>query len=452
MKVLFIAYEFPPLNAGGSHRPFKFVKHLHRWGIVPVVITAAPEAHRGLRMDARTDVLDPATATIIRTPVDEAGMLDRLYETYYFNAVDPIAARWKEHLMNAVDQAMRDHRIEAVVISIPPFSTGDLGVAIARNHGLPLIVDLRDAWSLWLITPYVSYLHYRWRLRRERRVLTAADAVSVTSAQTIADLKALHPMIPGERFHLITNAFDQPVPDIPSVIHVRKATPDAPLRIGYVGSFYYTPYQRDLMFKPWWRKRPHQFLQYAPRLEDWRYRSPYFFFTALVRLRTVRPDLFALVRVEFIGDRPPWLLDMISSFGLGEAVQLRGRLDHAESLLFQQKQDLLLITSSKVVGGKDYSIAGKTFEYIAQCKPILGSLTNSAQFDLLQRTGLCIQCPPDEVDRSLDTLIQLLEGKITLRPDPTFIRTLHIDHTTAHLAQLITDTVHKTRGRKSARA
>ena len=39
MNVLFLVYEFPPLNSGGSHRPFRFSKYLQQFGINPVIIT-----------------------------------------------------------------------------------------------------------------------------------------------------------------------------------------------------------------------------------------------------------------------------------------------------------------------------------------------------------------------------------------------------------------------------
>ena len=44
-NVFFIAYEFPPLNVGGSQRPLKFVKYLREFGINPIVFCLAPESY-----------------------------------------------------------------------------------------------------------------------------------------------------------------------------------------------------------------------------------------------------------------------------------------------------------------------------------------------------------------------------------------------------------------------
>jgi hypothetical protein len=43
INVLFVAWEFPPLTAGGVQRPLYFVKYLKEFGINPIVVTV-PES------------------------------------------------------------------------------------------------------------------------------------------------------------------------------------------------------------------------------------------------------------------------------------------------------------------------------------------------------------------------------------------------------------------------
>ncbi|MBL8010255.1 MAG: glycosyltransferase, partial [Flavobacteriales bacterium] len=123
-------------------------------------------------------------------------------------------------------------------------------------------------------------------------------------------------------------------------------------------------------------------------------------------------------------------------------VKLHGRVDHASSLRFQAACDALLITSSKVVGGRDYSIAGKTFEYVAQVKPMLAFVCEGAQRDLLERTGLSIACPPDDPAAAADRIVDLLEGRCTLRPDKAFIHDLHIERITERFSQVVQRIAH----------
>ncbi|MBK8339065.1 MAG: hypothetical protein IPK99_03185 [Flavobacteriales bacterium] len=267
--------------------------------------------------------------------------------------------------------------------------------------------------------------------------MESADAIIATSDQTVADLKSLHPHIAAERFHLITNSYDGGVPDVPERITMRTPTTSEPLRIGYVGSFYYTPYQRALMFSPWFRKKPHQWLQFAPRKEDWLYRSPHFFFKALAALRVERPEIADLLRIELAGHIPDWLRAMVAEHGLEELVVFHGRLGHREALALQARCDALLITSSKVIGGQDYSIAGKTFEYFQTLRPILAFVSEGAQKRILQRSGLCLLCPPDDLVTSALVLEQMFQGGVELHPDAEFIRSLHSNVMAERFASVI---------------
>ena len=45
INILFIAFEFPPLNRGGVYRPLSFVKYLPQFGINPVVVTLDPNSY-----------------------------------------------------------------------------------------------------------------------------------------------------------------------------------------------------------------------------------------------------------------------------------------------------------------------------------------------------------------------------------------------------------------------
>ncbi len=170
--------------------------------------------------------------------------------------------------------------------------------------------------------------------------------------------------------------------------------------IGYVGSFYYSPEARQQMLQPWWRKRGHRILQYIPHKQDWLYRSPYFFFKAIQQLNISDPGLGKKMKIRFAGKIHEWLKDMIASFGLENQVDLMGVVSHTESLSLQESCDALLITSAKQIGGRDYSIAGKTFEYLQMQKPVIAFVSDGAQkrFTEKEEAQLLI-CDPDNTGR-----------------------------------------------------
>ena len=329
------------------------------------------------------------------------------------------------------------HHPELVYVSLPPMGMGPLWSRFARDYRLPLILDLRDAWSQWQMAPYPTWAHYRLTLRLEGHCLASAARVVCTSEQTRKDLLVLHPSISADKVVTIANGYDAEIVDwsVPVVSHSGEATER--YVIGYLGSFYYDPSARRAMLLPWWRKRIHQMPQYASRKEDWLYRSPYFFFRAVERLVAQRPDLRERLIIRFAGSKPDWLDEQIEQFNLEDLVEHVGYLSHEDALTFQRDCDSLLITSAKVIGADDYSIAGKTFEYFVARKPILGFVCKGAQRDMLRRSGLALILDPDDTQVSADCIADLIDGKAVLSPNRRFLEGLHRRELTGQLADVM---------------
>jgi glycosyltransferase involved in cell wall biosynthesis len=178
-------------------------------------------------------------------------------------------------------------------------------------------------------------------------------------------------------------------------------------------------------------------LQYIPHRQDWLYRSPYFFFRAIKKLNNADPTLGSKIKIRFAGKVYSWMKDMISSFGLENQVELLGEISHDESLKFQAECDALLITSAKQLGGRDYSIAGKTFEYLQMQRPIIAFVCEGAQKDLLKNGGTALVCNPDSADESVERLTSLFCGRINLQPNSDFLQGLSRQVLTERLANII---------------
>jgi hypothetical protein len=438
INILFIAFEFPPLNRGGVYRPLSFVKYLPQSGINPIVVTLDRNSYK--------DVFDIFTCdetlgddvrentTIIPIGADKPRPLSRWkqFSSIYFSIHGNEAKQWKRPFYAAIDKLVTQYSPRAVFATVPPFSILPLAQNIAAKYRLPLILDFRDAWSQWRTLPYGTIFHYWKTLRLERSYFRSADAIIATSRQTLDDFKKLHPAIPASKFHYVPNGYNGNLQSWQPI-----ATDKSEFTIGYVGSFYFTHEARTQMLEPWWRKKGHRMLQYIPHKQDWLYRSPYFFFKALQELSRKSPVLGKKIRVKFAGKKTPWLGDMIASFGLEEQVFLMGEIPHRDSLLFQRECDALLITSAKQLGGKDYSIAGKTFEYLQMQRPVISFACEGAQKDLLKQAGTALLCDPDDTERSAKELADLFEGRIRLQPDPFFLQTLSRQSLTTRLAEII---------------
>lgn len=438
INILFIAFEFPPLNRGGVHRPLAFVKYLPQFGINPIVITLDKACYKdvfdtyGYDEGLGKEVINKTT--MVPVSADKPPVYSRVkrFTSIYFSIHGNETKYWDRHFYNAVEMAIATYSPKAIFATVPPFSLLPLVYKISKKYHLPMILDFRDAWSQWRTLPYGTIMHYWRTLQYERNYLQSAKAIIATSKQTLADFQKLHQRIPPNRFHYIPNGYNgalqpwQPVD-----------TNNDEFVIGYVGSFYFNPEARQQMLKRWWQKKGHRMLQYIPQKQDWLYRSPYFFFKALQLLNTAYPEIGKKIKVQFAGKKPDWLIEMIKSCGLEHQVALIGEISHEESLRFQQRCDALLITSAKQLGGRDYSIAGKTFEYLQMQRPIIAFVCDGAQKDLLAEAGTALICDPDRSEDAVVQLHQFFIGKLTAQPDYEFLKKLSRETLTAQLAELI---------------
>ncbi|HEV3223264.1 MAG TPA: glycosyltransferase [Puia sp.] len=445
INILFIAFEFPPLSRGGVHRSLAFVKYLPQTGINPIVITLDKESYPDI---FDTYGYDELLGKEIRESTDmihvKAGKISppsrlQLFLSIYFTIHGNETKYWKNGFYEAVESAVKKFSPKAIFATVPPFSILPLATKVSKKYGLPLILDFRDAWSQWRTVPYGTIFHYWKTLYKERKYLREANAIITTSEQTLNDFKKLHGEVPAAKLYYVPNGYNGSLKPWRPIV-----TNKPEFIIGYVGSFYYSPEARQQMLQPWWRKRGHRILQYIPHKQDWLYRSPYFFFKAMQQLNISDPLVGNKVKARFAGKIHSWLNDMISFFGLEKQVDLMGEISHNESLSFQENCDALLITSAKQIGGRDYSIAGKTFEYLQIQKPIIAFVADGAQKDLLKRGGTALICDPDNTEESVRYLSGLFRGSIHLNPDNNYLQGLSRHSLTERLAKIISSQVKNT--------
>lgn len=440
MNVLLVAFEFPPLAGSGVHRSMKFARFLPEHGVNPTVLTTDEESLKRFvanKIEPQLLAELPASLPITRVPcrtgvVATKGKLGLWWQNFRSH-VDPLAEVWGANVAAALPKILDEVKPSVVYVSVPPFSMGPLFCRLLAERKIPLVLDFRDNWSQWSSSPFATALNYRRALRAERDCLSRAAFVVCATPGVRRDLEGAHPEIPKSKFRTITNGFAGRIAPRP----IETPGPSGKILVGYVGAFYYTPEARKVMLTPWWKRKPHRWLQYFPRKEDWLYRSPHFFFKALAELFRRWPDLRDRVEVKFAGHKPPWLLDQIEQFGLSQNVELLGYLNHKECLQFQSRCDLLLITSAKVNGGLDYCVSGKTFEYWQAQKPILAFVTEGDQKEVLAKSKMAVLCDPDDPAASAQTLHDCFSAKREIRPDYGYIESFSSKNLAGELADTL---------------
>lgn len=451
MKVLFIAYQFPPLNVGGSHRPYKFTKYLPEFGVEPTVLTLDPNDFKNvyLKSDVDHSLLEDLDERVSIEFVKSENLLGARknpvlkFLSIFFNIYRGSEGKyWKKNLEEKISALLKTKKFDLLFITAPPFGILPIANSLSAKYNLPLVVDMRDAWSLWISSPYSNYLNYLLTRKREREAFYNASKVIVTSKQTLQDFKKIHPGCEENKFSYIPNGYDEDI-DFDEVSY----EPKDKIKIGYVGSFYYSPETREAILKPFWKKKGHRMLQFVPRKEDWLYRSPYFFLKSMKETFVLNPSLHGKVEVHFAGNKPEWMDKMISDIGLEDIVHHVGFLNHTEILTFQKSCDFLLLTSSKVIGGRDYSIAGKTFEYFTLGKPILGFVAEGAQKDLLTNAGMAVNFDPDRIRENAQKLEKLFLKGVRLKINKLFLAEFHRKKLSQKLSAVFKEIIHNRIGK-----
>lgn len=339
-RVLMLCYYYPPQGGVGCVRSVGFSRHLAAHGWEPTVLSVANPFAPMMPVTGE----EPPAGVRVRYarnwcnyPVLAEAALRRLGVPEQVLVPDPWVG-WIPGAILAGRGILDDRPFDAVYVSCPPFSAAVAAKYLARRSDLPLVVDLRDAWTQ---NPYAGRylagcLEARDR-RLEREVLGAAAAVVCATAGIRDDYRRALPEI-ADRFAHVPNGFE-PVP---------AAAPCGDrLTIAYTGSFYGN-------------------------------RSPAPLFAALARLEDLR------LRFAWAGRDAPWVRDLARDAGVADRVDYLGMLPKAGADALLGTADLLYLAIGET-NGANTTMTGKIYPYIGSGVPILAHVPEGPAAEMIRR-------------------------------------------------------------------
>ena len=149
-RVLIIAADFAPSSLPPALRARFFARELPAFGWEPIVLTVDPSCYSA-PVDHEMRALLPESLDVIRTAALSERITRRL-------GIGDIGLRSLWHHWRTMRDLVRRERIDAVLISVPPYASMLLGRA-AHRLGVPYVIDYIDPWRT---APY-------WRLPPDRR-------------------------------------------------------------------------------------------------------------------------------------------------------------------------------------------------------------------------------------------------------------------------------------------
>ncbi len=466
--VLVVAGEYPPVKTIGRIRTAKFVEHLRGLGWRPVVLTVAagpgtpgydPALLREIPDDVpvyrapwpdleaevvrrvkqmlgrgtaapSSDVLSAAAGqthsgapTEGRPPAPSApsahaatGARDLPIRAFKWTLRNLIYVpddyvTWARRAARLADRICAEHRVDVVYTSLPPFSACHVGHHVKRRHGVPWVLDYRDLWHGDVLRAWTGPLRRRLELALERRYVRAADVVIAVSEQKTEFLKRLHPKA-RVRWETLTNGYDE---ELYAPLLAEPRPVDDTLDFTFTGR----------LFKN---------------------RRGYAFAEALGQLVAERPALKSTVRVHILGGVAPEIRArydaILAQYGITDLFDFPGDVSYQAAMRAQVQTDWLLL----IVDTGDTSdgvIPGKLFEYVAARRPIFALTDPGATQAIIERAGIGVVVPAEDVDRCRAALARVLSEPTPrqLRADADYLSRFERKHLSQRLARVLAETV-----------
>jgi glycosyltransferase involved in cell wall biosynthesis len=200
--VLIFAYHFPPENASGGARPYRFFKYLSRLGYHCRVFTASDQTGCS---DPNIEFVSDPFLTHPRRNL--SWQLERAVRKVFLPG--EVGIQWSHHASRAARALIQAHPGASVTIfsSFPPLGSHLAGWRLAYSNGSPWIADCRDPLVDDSTPKYGTHFKkrvYRWL---ERITARRADAIIANTDGAMAEWRGKFPSLNG-KVHLIWNGFD----------------------------------------------------------------------------------------------------------------------------------------------------------------------------------------------------------------------------------------------------
>jgi hypothetical protein len=254
--------------------------------------------------------------------------MKQLFRAYFAWREFVIQGPWCTEAIRTAAKLAQELRYEALITCGPPHLIHAAAASLSERTDLPLVLDLRDPWSLQQILPdfRASKLWYRLAARYEARAVRRAAVIALNTEPCRDAMRLKYPE-KAERMIAVTNGYDE-----------RESLP-APVRDGrflitYAGSLYFV------------YEHPRPFFQGV---------------AALVREFGLTPGQLGL---EFVGHSGNYEGESMESIAAAA-----GLADHFRSLPHQPRREVLprLSRASVLVSlaqFNDFAIPSKIFDYL----------------------------------------------------------------------------------------
>jgi hypothetical protein len=449
-RLLYITFDFPPGRTSGIYRPVKFAKHLRSLGWEPTFITVRNPYVQATDKTLMKDI--PPGTNIIRTShLDFEGISKRIHdflfrgagtdgsssagrrrrfsaETSSTNGAGGLFKRavltplrrfvwnwllmpdtkigWLPFAVHAAVRIARAERPDAILTTSAPPTTQIVGLLLSLILRKPWLVDLRDNWVVGYRHHYQSKLRVKLDEKLLGLILRRATRITTMCQGNADDLLREYPFIPRSAVQALTNGYDEE--DFHNLPTESVRFERSEFNMLHVGTLYG---HTDSLF-----------------------------LDAVAELVRERAELRSKLRIWLLGYTNEGFQHKINRLKLGEYIRHLGFRPHPEAIATMIAADvLLLFLGSEAILNQQY--AGKFFEYMRSCTPILAIGYQGEIAGTLQRSGCGTLARYDDVEAIKAEIVRLYElkqqGLLRCHPCRSLIKSFEYSNLTGRLVSIL---------------
>jgi glycosyltransferase involved in cell wall biosynthesis len=397
MKILMIAYTFPPLLFPATMCYVKLAKGLQEQGHQVAVLAVDPETFQfpgGWKKDDTLCELIPQGVAVHfvksweNNPFIRLAKRFRLSREIFLPILEPKKIEWTYAARSSVLKHIQADDIDVILSCSQPHCNHLLGRHLKHKMGKPWIAYFSDPWTDNVYTPYSSRRVFRRHLALEKAVVAEADAVYFTSPETEHLVMGKYSRRLRQKAGVLPHSF------VPHWYEGGSGGrgPRAGGRIRFVQTGHF----------------------YGPRTP-----LPLLEALALLGKDLVLADCFEFV---FYGGMQEEHRRYIEAHGLAEIVNLQGTVPYLESLWAMKDADYLLLIDAPLSSpGESVFLPSKLIDYLGNHKPVVGiTPLQGASARVLRETGNIV-CDISDIHALADTLAGIVKGTVQVRPDARMI-------------------------------
>ena len=376
LKILIIAYYFPPDSSSGSFRPLYFARHLHEMGEELYVLTAReknylpdqPKDHKMLEKVVnkieiiRTRVYRPREFVIrLRNFLfnktnsnggnacitnndrfdlvnSKSSLIQQIKDTFtdLLSTPDPHIG-WIPSAIAEGRKIIKSKNIDVIYATGSPWTSLIIGAILKQLTGKPLVMDFRDPWvanpGFMVRSKLIRFIE----THMEQKVISFADKIITNTYELEQDFLTRFPKLNKNKVKTISNAFEE---YIESEKHNNEK-----LTLTHAGALYFS-------------RNPRNLLQAIINL---------------IKNKTISKENLEVIFLGGISIQDPKIDIILKHPLLQNIVKILPRLPYRDAARYQSKSDVLLLIQPDF----PLQVPRKLYEYMAFKKPVFG-ITNSS--------------------------------------------------------------------------